>query len=230
MREWKDYENGLDYEDLVKVHKETHGRERVQEKQRNTLNTATHLIGGSIGRILGTAIVVFAISVLFSMVTARLPNTKGVIEFKIKIDSLENQATAVVPGTEQSISTTITNDSGQQMYIFVRLNMSTYDGNNSIYSFTPDNGDDLSWSVIDGVGESGQIVLAWTESNGKLRKVDAQDSVVLSGKLTCVVPIQYFDGLSDSDMIVDFDGFGISTEESDDPKQAYQTNVVGRGK
>ena len=228
MREWKDYDDGLEYEDLVKAHKVEKRREKKSRQSR--LNTVMHLIGGSIGRILGTAIVVFAISVLFSMVTARLPNTKGVIEFKIKIDSLENQATAVVPGTEQSISTTITNDSGQQMYMFVRLNTSTYDGNNSIYSFVPNNGDDdYGWSVIEGVAESGQIVLAWVE-DGKLRKVEAQDSVVLSGTLTCVVPIQYFDGLSDSDMIVDFDGFGISTEESDDPKQAYEVNVVGRGK
>ncbi len=31
-------------------------------------------------------------------------------------------------------------------------------------------------------------------------------------------------------MIVVVDGFGISTEESDDPKTAYEVNVVGRGK
>ena len=94
-----------------------------------------------------------------------------------------------------------------------------------IYSFTPD---DESWSVVD-AGEEGQIVLAWTE-DGKLKKVDAQDSVGFSGTLKCVVPVQYFDGLSDKDMIVDFDGFGISTEESDNPKTAYEGNVVGRGK
>lgn len=214
--------------------REDNARESVRSnsEKRNTFNTVLHLIGGSIGRILGTAIVVFAISVLFSMVTARLPNTKGVIEFKIKIDSLENQATAVVPGTEQNINTSITNDSGTEMYMFVRLKTSTYDGNNSIYSFTPDNGDDdYGWRVLEGVAEkTGQTVLAWTESNGKLRAVDAQESVVLSGTLTCVVPIQYFDGLDNEDMIVDFDGFGISTEESDDPQQAYVYNVVGRHK
>ena len=229
MREWKDYDDGLDYEDLVKAHKDEKRREKIGRQSR--LNTTMHLIGGSIGRILGTAIVVFAISVLFSMVTARLPNTKGVIEFKIKIDSLEEQATAVVPGTEQGISTTITNDSGQQMYMFVRIDCGTYGDGENIYSFVPDSGDDdCGWRVIDGVAEkTGQIVLAWVQ-DGKLRAVDAQESVGFSGTLTCVVPIQYFDGLDNEDMIVDFDGFGISTEESDDPKTAYANNVIGRGK
>lgn len=50
------------------------------------------------------------------------------------------------------------------------------------------------------------------------------------GTLTCVVPIQYFDELDNEDMIVDFDGFGISTEESDDPKTAYESNIVARNK
>ena len=111
------------------------------------------------------------------------------------------------------------------MYMFVRIDCGTYGGGECIYSFTPD---DEAWSVVD-AGEDGQIVLAWTE-DGKLKKVDAQDSVPFAGTLTCVVPVQYFDGLTDKDMIVDFDGFGISTEESSDPKSAYENNVVGRGK
>ena len=227
MKEWKDYDDGLDYEDLLKAHRVEN---RIEEKgHRSRLNAVLHLIGGSIGRILGTAVVVFAISVLFAMVTARLPNTKGVIEFKIKIDSLENQATAVVPGTEQNISTSITNDSGTEMYMFVRIDCGTYGDGECIYSFEPSETDEGQWTIIENAGESGQIVLAWSE-DGKLKKVEAQDSVPFAGTLTCVVPVQYFDGLTDKDMIVDFDGFGISTEESNDPKAAYTTNVVGRGK
>ena len=225
MREWKDYDDGLDYEDLRNLEREEKIGHRQEKKSHSRLNTTMYIIGGSIGRLLATATVVFAISTLIAVFTTKLPNTKGVIEFKINIDSIEDQAMQVVPGTEQTISTSITNDSAQQMYMFVRIDCGTYGDGDCIYSFSPDY---ESWSVVD-AGEDGQIVLAWTE-DGKLKKVDSQDSVGLSGTLTCVVPIQYFDGLSDEDMVVDFDGFGISTEESDNPKMAYTTNVVGRGK
>ena len=62
MREWKDCEDGLEYEDLVKAHR----AEKQGEKKscQSRLNTVLHLIGGSIGRILGTAIVVFAVRVM----------------------------------------------------------------------------------------------------------------------------------------------------------------------
>ena len=79
MREWKDYDDGLDYEDLIPTQKEDHREKKVR---RNRLNTAMHIIGGSVGRLFGTAIVVFAISTLIAVFTTKLPNTKGVIEFK----------------------------------------------------------------------------------------------------------------------------------------------------
>ena len=56
----------------------------------NRLNATIHIIGGSIGRLLATITVVFVISVLFAMITTKLPNTKGVIEFQISIDSIDS--------------------------------------------------------------------------------------------------------------------------------------------
>ena len=223
MRERKDYDDGLDYEDLVKAHKDEKRREK--ESRQSRLNTAMHLIGGSIGRIFATAMVVFAISTLIAVFTTRLPNTKGVIEFKISGTGIEDQAMAVVPGTEQTISTSITNESAQEIYMFVRLECGTYGDGESIYSFTPEA--DSGWSVIEGVGKDGQIVLAYTEG-GVLKSVDAMDTVDFAGILKCVVPVKDFMELADNDFAVDFKGFGISTDENPDPKSAYELSLKDR--
>lgn len=93
MREWKDYDDELDYEDLISVQKETYTHDQMPNHQKrgiNRLNTTMHIIDVSIGRLLGTAIVVFAISTLVAIFTTKLPNTKGVIEFKISEVGIED--------------------------------------------------------------------------------------------------------------------------------------------
>ena len=205
----------------------------VKNQTHTRLYRIMKTVGISLGILCGTAIIAFALTTLFTMITTKLPNKKGVIEFKISIEKLDDKGVDVVPGTEQSISTSITNNSAQPMYLFLRLDCGTYE-NNCVYEFSPDGGGDGAeegepqWKVLD-VGESGQIVLAWVEE-GKLKVVEPQESVGINGTLTCVVPIQYFDRLADKDMSVDFTGFGISTDESNDPENGYKRNVVGRGK
>ena len=207
----------------------------VKNQTHTRLYRLMKTVGISFGILCGTAIIAFALTTLFTMITTKLPNKKGVIEFKISIESLERKGVDVVPGTEQSIQTSITNDSAQPMYLFLRLDCGTYDKDSCVYSFIADGvGDgagegenEPQWKVLD-IGETGQIVLAWVE-DGKLKVVEPQESVGINGTLTCVVPIQYFDRFEDKDMSVDFTGFGISTDESDDPESGYKRNVAGRG-
>ncbi len=205
----------------------------VKNQTHTRLYHTMKTVGISLGILCGTAIIAFALTTLFTMITTKLPNKKGVIEFKISIEKLDDKGVDVVPGTEQSISTSITNNSAQLMYLFLRLDCGTYGDGECVYSFIADGAGEWDsaaephWKVLD-IGETGQIVLAWVE-DGKLKVVEPQESVGINGTLTCVVPIQYFDRLEDKDMSVDFTGFGISTDESNDPENGYKRNVVGRG-
>ena len=146
MREWKDYDDGLDYEDLRSLaHREEQNSNKDSERLKRKSNHARifntmKVAGASVGRFFAAAIVVFALSTLFDMATTTLPNKGGVIEFKVSIGDLKDKATTVVPGTEQFIDTSITNKSGQNMYVFLRLDCGTYDEGDEkfpIYSFTP---------------------------------------------------------------------------------------------
>ena len=111
------------------------------------------------------------------------------------------------------------------MYMFVRLECGTYGDGDCIYSFTPEA--DSGWSVIEGVGEDGQIILAYTEG-WVLYSVDPMDTVDFIGTLKYVVPVKDFMELADKDFIVDFKGFGISTDENPNPKSAYELNLKDR--
>lgn len=91
-----------------------------------------------------------------------------------------------------------------------------------ICSFTPEV--DLGWSLVDGVGKDGQIVLAYTEED-KLITLEAQDLIPVTGTLKCVLPVKNFIELGDNDMLVDFKGFEISTDEDPNPKSAYQRSI-----
>ena len=113
--------------------------------------------------------------------------------------------------------------------MFVRLDFSTWSDDSGairpLYSFEPTD----SWTVVN-TGDSsnvGQIVLAWTCGSTRLEAVEAQDSVDLEGKLTCLITKKAFGTITD--FTVDFTGIGISTEEGDtDPGRAYRNSVLQR--
>ena len=183
-------------------------------------------IGASVGTVLGAAIIAFAISSKISQDSTRLPNSGGVVEFKIDIGDLNDYGIEVVPGSEQSISTSVKNDSGENMYMFVRLGFGNYtseDGTEQpLYSFTPSD----DWAVVENE-DAGQIVLAYTSGEDELAVVEAQDSVELSGTLICLVTKREFSQVDN--FSVDFTGIGISTEDGiTDPGRAYRNSVSER--
>ena len=176
-----------------------------------------------VAAILGSAVAVFliAFAITFSVEKSTdLGNTKDTIEIDITITDVNNQAQAVKPGTEQTITTTITNEWDKPMYLFVRADVSTYTTNSGtlpIYSFAPS---DSSWIQVE-TGEAGELVFAYTDGTA-MCPIESEEEIVFSGTLTCEVPKKVFGQLTDDDMKVKFTGCALDTEtEGKDPTNVY---------
>ena len=195
-----------------------------------------------------TTVVVLAVSKYFTSRSTTLPNWAGELPFEISLGSLSEQGAAVVPGSEQSISTTITNESNVPMYLYVVLECSTYTDESGsaggsvkpIYSFEPAVGS--GWIVLEGVENEekpGNIVCAYvgecsgagvggSSGSAVLRLVDKMEEVEFCGLLTCTVPKEEFLTLDDSDVQLVATAYAIGTDGGNSPAVEYMLNVEGR--
>ena len=195
----------------------------------------------AVSSFLVTTVVVLAVSKYFTSKQTTLPNWTGELPFEISLGSLGEQGVAVVPGSTQEISTTITNESSVPMYLYVVLECGTYeplDGSSDtpkpIYTFTP--GVESGWIVVEGVGESGNIVCAYVgesmpgSSGGSavLDPVDKLEEVEFYRTLTCTVPKEEFLTLDDNDVQLTATAYAIGTDGSSDPVVEYAVNVENR--
>ena len=192
-----------------------------------------------------TTVVVLAVSKYFTSRSTTLPNWTGELPFEISLGSLGDQGAAVVPGSEQSISTTIQNQSNVPMYLYVVLSCSTYTDESEssvssgtpqpIYTFEP--AADSGWIVVEAVENEekpGNIVCAYVGdgmtgggSGAVLDTVDKMEEVEFYGTLTCTVPKEEFLTLEDSDVQIVATAYAIGTDGSGDPVVEYAVNIDG---
>ena len=100
------------------------------------MNKKAVKIGIASGILLGTAIIVYAITSLFftSSETSKL-SKKTVFQFNLSTDM---KATEVGPGGSFDVKPVVYNDATEEMYIFIQVDMpTTVDG--VLYSFDVDN-------------------------------------------------------------------------------------------
>lgn len=99
-------------------------------------------IGSMIGIFFGCIILAYAISNLFTFGTFKISNKRGTM-FTIDLNKTVTGIEAV-PGSEQTVTTSITNTGTEKMYVFVRFDTSTTSNGEPIYSFAAD-----GWTQID---------------------------------------------------------------------------------
>lgn len=181
-----------------------------------------------VAAIAGSAVAVFllafAATTFFTNRDTKLPNTRDSIEFTIDMTDVKDQAQAVKPGTEQSITTTITNEWDKSMYLFVRVSCDTYgEDEKPIYSFTPNS----SWIPVE-VEDAGQLVFAYTDGGTDMVAIESEDSVVFSGTLKCVITKKAFGEKSNADMEVLFRGCALGTDaDGTSPASVYGQYKIG---
>ena len=234
----------------MSVDKDNHKENRagVDKDGKAKVASRASKVAIAVSSFLFTTIVVFAISKYFTSRSTTLPNWTGDLPFEISLGSLSDQGAAVVPGSEQTISTTIQNQSNIPMYLYVVLSCGTYTDESGgsgaggsekpIYTFTP--GSDSGWIVLEGVENEekpGNIVCAYVGedssygggSQGQLRLVDKMEEVEFCGLLTCTVPKEEFLTLDDSDVQIVATAYAIGTDgSSGDASVEYMLNVEGR--
>lgn len=136
-------------------------------------------IGSILGCFLGAAILAYAASSLFTHDSFTIQNTKGQvvsIDLTGAVEGIE-----VVPGTEQSVSPSITNNGTEPMYVFVRFDVGVTSSGTPVYSFDPD---DDSWTAVD-TGEAGELLYVYGSGSTPVA-VNSQEIADLSGVLTCI--------------------------------------------
>ncbi len=167
---------------------EMKNRQKWSEK---TAKQKAVFIGAVTGCFLGAGLLAYAASSLFTHDSFTIDNSKGSV-FSIDLSGAVS-GTEVVPGTEQTVSPSITNTGTEPMYVFIRFDVGTTASGTPVYSFEPDAGS--GWTAVDN-GNDGELLFVYGSSSTPVA-IESQDSADLSGTLTCIAQGADFVSLED---------------------------------
>lgn len=177
-------------------------------------------IGLILGIFLGCAILAYAVSSYFTSGSFSIPNTRG-SAFTIDLSG-SVPGIAAVPGSEQSVSTSITNTGTEKMYVFVRFDTSTTSSGSSIYSFTTS-----GWSPVD-TGNPGELLFVYGSTDAPTCILPGE-TASMSGTLKVVATGTDFVDLTDDDFAVKVTGCAVGGPESEGTASALYAEYVSLG-
>lgn len=177
-------------------------------------------IGAMVGIFFGAVLIAYAVSNLFTYGTFTIPNTKGTA---FTID-LTNSVTGIeaLPGSTQTVNTSIKNTGTEKMYVFVRFNTSTTSSGSSIYSFSAN-----GWSAVDR-DDAGELLFVYGSAN-EPTVVMPGETASLSGTLTVVATGADFVDLTDDDFAVTVTGCAVGGPESSGSASALYAEYLSLG-
>ena len=198
MREWKDYDDGLEYEDLKSpVQKE-------KKTQAETSQPITKQIRAVIAGIsplwifaivlMTTLVVLAAVIVWHAAHDSKSVNVDKVDTAKITLTGAENLG-GIAAGGYKAFDYSVKNESSQKAYVFIRVDMET----SGLYELVETDG----WCKV--TGDSNQLIYGYGTS-GALTPVEIGDEVSLTGQLHCLADAEWYSSLTGDDM--DFDIYG----------------------
>jgi len=162
-------------------------------------------IGIMIGIFAGSIFLAYAISNFFTYGSFKIPNTRGTA-FTMDLNKTVSEI-AALPGSEQSVTTSIKNTGTEKMYVFVRFNTSTTSSGGPIYSFAAN-----GWSAVDR-DYAGELLFVYG-SEAEPTPIYPGETASLSGTLTVVATGADFVSLTDDDFGVDVTGCCVGGPES----------------
>ena len=157
--------------------------------------------GVACGFLLGTTIIVYAITSLFytNSETSKL-SKKTVFEFDLITDMI---ATEVGPGDSFDVKPVVYNDATEEMYVFIQVDMpATVDG--ELYSFEVDN----AWTCV---GEDdGTVVYAYGNSGMTVLQPGESTSALTEQMTMCEISNAEYADIDDINITIT--GYAIGTE------------------
>lgn len=177
-------------------------------------------IGLIIGIFFGCAIIAYAVSSYITHGSFTISNTRGSI-FTIDLTG-SVPGIAAVPGSEQSVSTSIKNTGTEKMYVFVRFDVGTTDAGSPIYSFTTS-----GWSKVDR-DNAGELLFVYGSSDAPTALLPGE-TASLSGTLTVVATGADFVDLTDDDFAVTVTGCAVGGPESEGTASALYSEYLSLG-
>lgn len=176
-------------------------------------------IGLIIGIFFGCAIIAYAVSSYVTHGSFTISNTRGSV-FTIDLTG-SVPGIAAVPGSEQSVSTSIENTGTEKMYIFVRFDVGTVD-DSPIYSFTTS-----GWSAVD-TGNAGELLFVYGTNDSPTALLPG-DTASMSGTLKVVATGADFVSLTDDDFAVTVTGCAVGGPESSGTASALYAEYQSLG-
>ena len=198
------------------------------------LKSRAKALGTFIGITLGTAVLVYAASFILHLVfkVNIVPGSNP----DVKLTGAIVETKEVVPGTEISLSPTVTNVGTENCYVFIRLNCATSDGN-PIYSFTSNDvtrvEDDVeiegSWTRV-ATDDPGELIYAYGSAT-EMSNLAPDEAVTLSGTVKLSVGNAVFNTLvgAGTDFSVSVHACAIGTDTSDVTPSAVYNEYIGQG-
>ena len=176
------------------------------------MNKKAVKIGIASGILLGTAIIVYAITSLFftSSETSKL-SKKTVFQFDL---STGMEATEIEPGDSFDVKPVVYNDATEEMYIFIQVDMpTTVDG--VLYSFDVDN----EWIPVS--DNDGTIIYAY--GSAEMTALQPGDSTIALTERMTMIEMSNAEYASIDDINITITGYAIGTEGvSVNPTEAWE--------
>ena len=172
------------------------------------------------GIFFGTALLAFAVSSFFTSKGFVIGNTKDT-QFSIDLTGTVD-GIAVLPGTEQSVNTSIKNTGTEKMYVFVRFDTSTTAEGSSIYAFSTS-----GWDAVDS-GAASQLLYVYGSFDAPT-PLNPGESAELSGTLQVVATGADFSELTDDDFTVTVNGCAVGGPESEGTGAQLYAEYLGLG-
>lgn len=176
-------------------------------------------IGLVIGIFFGCAVIAYAVSNYITHGSFTISNTRGSV-FTIDLTG-SVPGIAAVPGSEQSVSTSIENTGTEKMYVFVRFDVGTVD-DSPIYSFTTS-----GWSAVD-TGNAGELLFVYGTNDSPTALLPG-DTASMSGTLKVVATGADFVSLTDDDFAVTVTGCAVGGPESSGTASALYAEYQSLG-
>ena len=178
------------------------------------------------GFFVASTVVAFALGTLVSHNSEELIDTGGRVHSSVL--NIGAEGTEVTPGSERTISPTITNTGNEKIYAFIRFECPTVTDNateemKSAYTFTPDAG--TNWVKIE--DEPGVLIYCYGNAS-EATEVQPGETVTLSGTYTLDVTNLEFMQIQEFKTIIH--GCTVSVEGTNsNPELAYQAYINNGG-
>ena len=196
MKVWKDYVDGLNYEDLK-------SREEKKPQPENPQSITKQIRAAIAGIsplwifVIVSVTTMIAIAAVLSYFTANQKkhvNVDKVDTAKIMLTGADDLG-GIAAGGYKAFDYSVKNESSQRAYVFIRVDMET----SGLYELVETDG----WCKVS--GESNQLICGYGTS-GALTPVEIGDEVSFTGRLHCLADAERYSTLTGDDM--DFDVCG----------------------